>query len=459
MPALQTRNVAGEQLNLVAGTVGCKQLIPRVMVKDLATHETVIDSPSQILIDMIRTIQSTDAFVLGKRKAANVPAKRKAKTGKLSPWRFDSEGLLFYKEQVYVPEEESVWAELLKRHHDDILAGHFGVERTLELVKVPRHRPYGSLTLLPQPEGPWQQIAMDFITGLPSSKRKGIIYDAILVVIDCYTKMARYIPTTKTITAVDLAELFFEEIIYKQDNWTALLPLAEFAYNNGTQSSLGCSPFYALYGYHPQVQFHVGDNARKEEVPAAKERVKHVHDIHEALEQRYQNVVKMQAKHYDAKHKPQTYNVGDLIMLSTKNLRLKRPSRKMSHKFIGPFRIKDLIGTQAYRLTLPSTYQIHDVFHVSYLEPYNRRQGDGSTPTLQPPELMDDGEEYEVEEILDKTKHRKEIWYKVKWKEWLKEYDQWVHESDMEGAQDLRSEYNKKHAEAVSRKQKKKRRT
>ena len=134
MPALQTRNVAWEQLNLVAGTVGCKQLIPRVMVRDLATHETVIDSPSQILIDMIRTIQSTDAFVLGKRKAANVPAKCKAKTGKLSPWRFDSKGLLFYGEQVYVPEEESVRAELLKRHHDDVLAGHFGVERTLELV-------------------------------------------------------------------------------------------------------------------------------------------------------------------------------------------------------------------------------------------------------------------------------------------------------------------------------------
>ena len=80
-------------------------------------------------------------------------------------------------------------------------------------VKVPRHCPYGSLTSLPQPEGPWQQIAMDFITGLPPSKHKGIVYDAILVVIDCYTKMARYIPTIKTITAVDLAELFFEEII------------------------------------------------------------------------------------------------------------------------------------------------------------------------------------------------------------------------------------------------------
>ena len=80
-------------------------------------------------------------------------------------------------------------------------------------VKVLRHRPYGSLTSLSKPEGPWQQIAMDFITGLPLSKRKGIVYDAILMVIDRYTKMARYIPITKTVTAVELADLFFEEII------------------------------------------------------------------------------------------------------------------------------------------------------------------------------------------------------------------------------------------------------
>ena len=85
MPALQMRNVAEKQLNLVAGTVGCKQLVPRVMVRDLTAHKTVIDSLSQVLVDMIRTIQSIDVFVLRKRKAADAQAKRKAKTEKLSP--------------------------------------------------------------------------------------------------------------------------------------------------------------------------------------------------------------------------------------------------------------------------------------------------------------------------------------------------------------------------------------
>ena len=56
---------------------------------------------------------------------------------------------------------------------------------------------------------------MDFITDLPPSKRKGFVYDTILVVIDRFTKMVRYLPTNKTVTAVDLTEIFFEEIILK----------------------------------------------------------------------------------------------------------------------------------------------------------------------------------------------------------------------------------------------------
>lgn len=54
---------------------------------------------------------------------------------------------------------------------------------------------------------------MDFITGLPLSKRDACVYDAILVVVDRYTKMARYIPTQKTATAAQLADLFIDQIV------------------------------------------------------------------------------------------------------------------------------------------------------------------------------------------------------------------------------------------------------
>src|ERR1700761_2711626 len=118
----------------------------------------------------------------------------------------------------------------MRMHHDDALAGHFGRAKTLELIsrkyfwdsmrkdveqyvrscmvcqrsKAKRHRPYGELSSLPMPARAWQEISMDFITDLPPSKRDDCVYDAILVIVDRYTKMNLYIPTTKACTAADL---------------------------------------------------------------------------------------------------------------------------------------------------------------------------------------------------------------------------------------------------------------
>jgi hypothetical protein len=75
-------------------------------------------------------------------------------------------------------------------------------------MKVPRWLPQGKLAPLPAPEGAWQDLIMDFITGLPPSTRQGSVYDAILVIVDYYTKAARYLPITSKVNAKDLANLF-----------------------------------------------------------------------------------------------------------------------------------------------------------------------------------------------------------------------------------------------------------
>ena len=54
---------------------------------------------------------------------------------------------------------------------------------------------------------------MDFITGLPPSKRRGVVYNTILIIVDRYTKIVRYLFIKKDLDAAALAELFFEEII------------------------------------------------------------------------------------------------------------------------------------------------------------------------------------------------------------------------------------------------------
>jgi hypothetical protein len=55
---------------------------------------------------------------------------------------------------------------------------------------------------------------MDFITELPLSKRAGIIYNSILIIVDRFIKSVRYLATTKIITVEELGELFFLEIVY-----------------------------------------------------------------------------------------------------------------------------------------------------------------------------------------------------------------------------------------------------
>jgi hypothetical protein len=54
---------------------------------------------------------------------------------------------------------------------------------------------------------------MDFIIGLPPSRRGDKVYNAIYVIVDCYIKMALYLPIVKTITIAELADLFLNKVV------------------------------------------------------------------------------------------------------------------------------------------------------------------------------------------------------------------------------------------------------
>jgi uncharacterized membrane protein len=68
---------------------------------------------------------------------------------------------------------------------------------------------------LPTLNGLMQELTMDFIVDLPPSPFESKVYDSILVIVDRYTKIARYIPCNKTCTSVQLADLFVKEIVCK----------------------------------------------------------------------------------------------------------------------------------------------------------------------------------------------------------------------------------------------------
>jgi len=128
-----------------------------------------------------------------------------------------TDDLLCWKNRIYVP--EGLRQRVIRSEHDSKVAGHFGRDRTMELLsrnfywgnmerdvrkycsecdicqrtKAPRHAKHGLLHPLELACKPWTHISTDFITDLPESEGATII----LVLVDRFTKMAHFVPIKK----------------------------------------------------------------------------------------------------------------------------------------------------------------------------------------------------------------------------------------------------------------------
>jgi Chromo (CHRromatin Organisation MOdifier) domain len=175
------------------------------------------------------------------------------------------------------------------------------------------------------------------------------------------------------------------------------------------------SPFFANYGFHPRflTEFIPTD------VPAADEFASHLHEVHERLVENVKRSQDFQSRHYDSKHKPVEFQTGDLVWLNASHITTSRPSKKLDWKQLGPFKVIKRIGLQAYKLELPITMRhIHDVFHVSLLEPYKSTSvpPHGLPPPLPPLYIKDDHDYFEIEAILDSQRDGRTTKYLIKWK-------------------------------------------
>ena len=146
----------------------------------------------------------------------------------------------------------------------------------------------------------------------------------------------------------------------------------------------------------------------------------------EDVDQALQNMKKAQdrqKKYADQRRRDLEVQVGDEVLLSTRNLPVSVAvggSRKLGPLYCGPFRVLEKL-TAAYKLELPPHMQIHPVFHVSQLKLYRKPQSEERKYSKPYPIVTSEGtEEYEVEEIVRHQKRRRgkqtKIEYLVFWK-------------------------------------------
>ncbi|MCH82581.1 hypothetical protein A2U01_0003391 [Trifolium medium] len=251
------------------------------------------------------------------------------------------QGLLFYKNKIWLDHSNTFKQNLLEEFHNSPLSGHMGVHKTYtrllenfywkgmredvrhfisqcsicQTTKYETKKPAGLLQPLPIPSVIWEDLSLDFITGLPPSHG----FTVILVVVDRFSKGAHFGALPTGFTAYKVASLFLDMICKhhglprslvsdrdpifisrfwrelftlcgtklrmstsyhpetdgqtevlnrileqylrsfvhsKPSQWSNYLPLAEWSYNTSTHSSTGLSPFQVIFGKPPPSILH-----------------------------------------------------------------------------------------------------------------------------------------------------------------------------------------------------------
>jgi len=149
--------------------------------------------------------------------------------------------------------------------------------------------------------------------------------------------------------------------------------------------------------------------------------------------------------------KEEEYRVGDLVLLSTKDLKWQmkgRRSERLTEHFVGPYKIKGIVSSNAIELELPKTIKIHPVVNVSRVRLY-KPQVEEQKKT--PPKLViiEGEEEFEVKKILNKQVVRGKEKFLVRWKEYTAKGDTWESRENLKNAKDLVEEFEREYGEEV----------
>jgi len=121
-----------------------------------------------------------------------------------------------------------------------------------------------------------------------------------------------------------------------------------------------------------------------------------------------------------------------------------RRSEKLTERFVGPYKVKAIISSNAVELDLPTTVKIHPVVNVSRIRKYTS-QVEGQKMETPQPVVIEGEEEWEVEKILNKRKVRGKDKYLVRWKGFTAEGDTWESQENLRNAEDLLKEFEEEY--------------
>ena len=342
--------------------------------------------------------------------------------------------------------------------------------------KDDQHAHYGQLMPLEPPERPWSRIGFDMITDCPKTKNGN---DAIFVIIDHFSKGVRLRATKMTLDAEGAADIIRKEVItkkgvmkrivadrdrrwvnrfwkklakklsfamnlstafhpptdgqterinrvieaflrsyinYMQDDWEEWLDLAEFAINNSVHEAHGMTPFFIENGYDPELEVVPERPGEPVTETRAREYADFMTELQAVLRENLIQSQERNKKYFDRRRKEMTFELGDQVYLRTKNIRTRRPCKKLDQRKLGPYPVIEVINRNAYKLQLPPEIRIHPVFHVELLEKYVPPQ-EGQEIPASVPVIVDGHKEWEVDEILGAKRDAVgQLWFRVIWK-------------------------------------------